>query len=239
MVNILLITDSRGRDIKSRIQTHQDLKHLNLELQYYPEATLETIQKKIERLQRGCRNNIWDHIIVIAGICNFTTRTKDRDRKPHIAYSNRNTEAICHTIDTLLNIHENIHICTITPAVLHKASDRQDTDIESEQLNLEEDISEVNQHIINQNIQKDRPTFDLAKLSTIRSVKKQGPKKKRIIRLNQHHLEDGVHPSSPLQELWIRYIKNMVIKITNAEYALEDDNTEDEDSGNFKRQPKN
>ena len=234
MTKILLITDSRGKGIKSRIQDHPDLSHIDWDIQIIPGATLENILKRIER---GNRRNTWDHIIILAGICSFTTKTSRRNKKPYIEYKVRNTEEICNTINSLLNIGNSTHICTITPAVLQKASERQDPEVETEQLNLEEDIAYVNQHIISRNIERDTLTIDLAKLSTIRSIKKQGNKRKRIIKLNTKDLEDGVHPSISLQENWTNYIKTMVHRLTNNEDALDDDSTEEEpEPWNFKRQ---
>ena len=120
MTKILLIAGSRGRGLRSRIQDHPDLNHFNWDIQVLPGATLDNILKRIER---GIRRNTWDHTIVLAGICSFTTKnnTTARNKKPLIEYKRRNTEEICYTIDALLNIDKSIHICTITPEVLQKS----------------------------------------------------------------------------------------------------------------------
>ena len=237
MITILLITDSRGKGVRSLIKDRPKLTSsgniINWDIQVLPGATLESIQKRIER---GNRRGTWDHIIVLAGICSFTSKSTGRGKKL-IEYKIRKLEENCRTIEELLE-KRNIHLCTITPAVLQKASDRQDQQVEIEQAHLEEDIADTNQFIIQKNIERDTPTIDLAKLSTIRSIKKQGNKKKRIIKLDKKDLEDGVHPSATLQESWTNRIIDFVEKITQDVIPPSDDySTEEEpETWNFKRQ---
>ena len=244
MARILVISDSRGRGIKHLLE-EQTPHHWNIvwEVQVLSGATLETIRKKVERGQR--RSN-WDCIIVIAGICNITRR-KARGQNRYLEYKERKVvetiEAIDKLIDSLGNI--NINICTITPASLKDYSEvrNNDPELETEQKQLEEDITEINKHIIERNIRRDQTTVNLAKLSQIRSLKKQGQTKKRIIKFNTKSLTDGVHPTVEHLREWATYIKDIIHKLLKTREPSEHESSQDdtsesepEDTGNFKRQ---
>ena len=84
--NILVISDSRGKNIKPLLIDNTPANHkIKWTTQVLPGATLENIQK---RLQRGTRRDNWDLIIVLAGICDFTSRSKE-NRNISLEYKTR------------------------------------------------------------------------------------------------------------------------------------------------------
>ena len=107
--------------------------------------------------------------------------------------------------------------------------------------NLIEDIEATNRHIIARNIRADRPTFDLSKQSYSLSLKRQGPKRKRITKFNDKELPDGVHPSITLEQIWAKYIAKVTIAILTKEErketTSEDEEADPQPSGSwdFKR----
>ena len=230
--NILVISDSRGKNIKPLLIDNTPITHkIKWTTQVLPGATLENIQK---RLQRGTRRDNWDLIIVLAGICDFTSRSKE-NRNISLEYKTRKTEEVRHIIDDLYNITPNLHIATITPASLLTYSNNREKDsqIEEEQTNLEEDIKSINNYIIDKNISRDKPTLNLAKISEIRSLKKQGNKRKRVIKYDYKELRDGLHPNTDLLQKWATCICNTVTKIVPSDDSSSD---EADDTWNFKRQ---
>jgi len=216
MAHILLISDSRGRGLKAKIQsfTSQDLE-INYEEIVLPGATLETIYKRITRSRRRQRTT-WDLIIINAGICNFTNRKFCRGNR-YLEYTTSKLDETRKTIDQILeNFGTQVHICTITPASLAKYStDRPEEtpQVKEEQDHLLKDIEEVNQHIVDRNIQKDCPTINLASNTYTRTLKKQGNKRKRIEKFSPKELEDGVHPTQKLQDIWAKLVATTIPKL--------------------------
>ena len=239
---ILFISDSRGRNIEPLLREHTPLGiDITWDVQILPGAGIESILKRVER---GLRRNSWNQIIVNAGICNLTKRITKEGQKC-IEYKVRNVDNVCSTIDQMIDaLGGKVTICTITPAILEKYSNVRETDpeIKIEQDHLDEDITTINSHIKRRNIERDTATIDLAKLSEIRSLKRQGKTKKRIVKLNPNCLRDGVHPTLELLESWAKYTTKMAVKILNLQIPAEDASTEDSedsDTGNFKRQRTN
>lgn len=237
MTRILVITDSRGKNIKPHLQENTpEGKSITWDVQVLPGATIETILKRIER---GKRRNHWHQIIVIAGICNITRRITSGSRN-YLEYKIRKVRETIEAIDQLLDIGEEVNICTITPASLKDySSEREnDPDLTLEQQQLEQDIEEINQHIIARNINKDSATINLAKLAQIRTLKKRSKASKRIIKFDTQKLRDGVHPTSAHLQEWANYICSMIPKITKNSELSEDETSEEEqgETWNFKRQ---
>ena len=237
---VVLYTDSRGRNLaKHLIQANPD-NNINFVVQILPGATLETILKRVER---SSRRDSWDLCIIIAGICNFTEKKINRGHR-YLQYTTRKATETKDIIDQILQSQGNkISISTITPAYLPKYSNyRKDQSLLTEQENLLQDIEETNLHIINRNIDRDQPSIHLARLSYTLSLKKQGPKHKRITKFIPEDLPDGVHPSSELEQRWAKYIlvqtKKIIAKNSTTEDTDSQDDTEEEgqDSWYFKRQ---
>lgn len=240
---VIIFSDSRGRNLAKHLhkvdQTDIDIKY---EVQILPGATLDTIQKRIER---SSRRYTWDLCIVLAGICNFTEKITNRNHR-YLQYKTSQLSETKTTIEQILrSSNDKLHLCTITPAALEKFSNfrKGDDTVQEEQLNLLKDIEEANRTIININIERDLPTIHLARLSYSLSLKKQGPTKKRITKFTPTDLPDGVHPSRNLEEKWAKYIAkqaNSIIRKNQAKLNEEQqDDTEDEaheESWNFKRQ---
>ena len=232
---VLVIYDSRGANLQELLEEQPDNSVINWTVKVYKGATLNTISSKL----RG-QHKKFGLIVVIAGICNFTTKTRVRTRNS-IEYPQRKKEDTIKEIDKLLERYNNkIHLCTITPADLLKRKDHDSTVTEEDQTNLEQDISETNQYIITKNNERDFPTIDLAYNSYTKSIKKQGPKKKRITKFTSKDLPDGIHPSEDLKRDWARYIAQRTPQIIAKIEAKLDDESSDSDkeqeSWRFKRQ---
>ena len=237
---ILFISDSRGRDIKPLLNNSSEKPdNIVWEVQVIPGAKLEDILKRVER---GRRRNKWDQVVICAGICNVTNRVVKGGRR-YLEYKNRQVEEICTQIDHILDdIGIISHICTITPAVIELYSNVRDGDpeLQTEQQHLYQDIETINNHIIERNIARDRTTIDLAKLSQIRSKKRQGSERKRIIKFNTKDVRDGVHPTPDLLQRWAHHINSKVRNILNKHEQTEDTETNESgesesESWNFKR----
>lgn len=249
-LRVVLYTDSRGRNLAKHLihlnqEDYQEV-NINFVVQILPGATLDTILKRIER---SSRRYSWDLCIILAGICNFTERTANKDHR-YLQYTHRKVNETKSIIDQILESQGNkVSISTITPAYIPKYSNyRSDQSIEQEQANLLEDIEATNQHIIDRNIERDLPSIHLARLSYTLSLKKQGQKHKRITKFNHDDLPDGVHPSTSLEQRWAKYIYTQTKRIIaknayklSQEDPNNDENTDEEtqDSWNFKRQKTN
>ena len=235
----LLISDSRGRGIKTQlIEKIPETNNITWDEIILPGATLERIQQRLERSQR---RNKWDLVIIIGGICNFTTRTVTK-RTRLLEYKTSKLDKAKEAINNIL-VQQGLktHICTLTPASLVKYSTEPTPQTITEQEELIKDIEELNNHIATKNIERDSPTIDLARQSYTSSLKKQGNKRKRISKFNDKDLEDGVHPSAELQDKWTTYMAQVISKIAHKirpEDQDESSSSEDEEteSWNFKRQ---
>jgi lysophospholipase L1-like esterase len=238
---VIIFSDSRGRNLAGHLTQVTSELNASFEVQTLPGATLDTILKKVERTTR---RHTWDLCIILAGICNFTEKVTSRQHR-YLQYKTRKVAEVKSTISNIIESQgTKVTICTITPAHLSKYSNhRKDIDnLQEEQDNLISDIDEANQHIIDLNISRDLPTINLARLSYTLSLKKQGPRNKRVTKFNPNELPDGVHPSTALEQRWANYITTQAEKIILKNLAKlnaeEDEDTEEEneDSWNFKRQ---
>ena len=241
VVKVKLFTDSRGRNLQHKLEEHSPPdNNVEWETHVLPGATLETVEKKIERTRR--REN-WDITIIIAGICNFTHRVTSRKGK-FLEYSQRKADSTQDEINRILqNLGETTYICTITPADMSKFSHQRngDADLEIEQQHLLEDIENTNRFIKEKSVERDTPTIDLAIQSYTKSLKKQGPKNKKIIKFSGKELPDGIHPSIALEETWAKYIIKVTTTIINKLNREPEDSTDESepDTGNFKRSRRN
>ena len=137
---------------------------------------------------------------------------------------------------------------SLTPASIIKYNSKLNskgaTDRDSEEHSqLIQDVEELNHFIATSNIRRDLPTIDLARQSYRASLKKQGNKKKRILKFTDKDLTDGVHPSNHLRETWANYMAPVVTKILkkmedkrNEETLSSETEEEEPESWNFKRQ---
>ena len=230
----MLITDSRGKDLEPLLLKY-NTRNYHWDIRVFPGATLQSIERKLAKYHAKA-----DIIIVLAGICNFTSKIRTRTRSS-IEYKVRRTEETKTTINSILDkFGRKTHICTITPADLSKQP-TPDTSSAEEQSNLLEDIEATNTHIKDLNITRDLPTIDIAINSYTKSLKKQGGKKKKIIKFTSKDLPDGIHPSASLKDTWAKYLT----KCTNnlADKLLRHDEPEpsteetssDEENWDFKR----
>ena len=233
---VLIISDSRGAGLQEAIDSQPSSNNIIWTVKYLPGANLNTISRRLTRIHKQ-----YDVIIVIAGICNFTTKVR-RSTRNSIKYPTRQKDNTIAEIETLLDrFAEKIHICTITPADLLKRQDPNSTATEEDQINLVQDIEDTNRHIIERNISRDFPTIDIARNSYSTSLKQQGPKKKRTSKFNSKDLPDGIHPNEKLKQDWARYITektpSIITKLTEKQQEQEDESTDSDSDNtwNFKR----
>lgn len=222
--NCLLLTDSRGTQLESLLNLKSCGSNTTIDwtVKSFPGATLETIAGRAENFHAN-----FDLIIVIAGICNLTTRIRTSS-KYKIEYRTRKADEVKLLIQNLLEkFGEKIHICTITPADLNKQHST-DVSISDQQSNLLEDIENINQFIIDSNICRDLPTIDLASNSYVKSLKKQGQKRKKIVKFSSKDLPDGVHPSLKLKEKWSKHLLAQTPKIFSKIQPIRQDHADSE-----------
>jgi hypothetical protein len=110
--SVLILTDSRGNGLEPLLQ--KQFRHkfeVDIHVTVYKGATLEQIKKKIDRLRRS-----FDLIIVIAGICNFTSRV-NKNSLNLLSYSQGEGENIVQSVITVIKelFEQNCMVSTITP----------------------------------------------------------------------------------------------------------------------------
>lgn len=223
---VLVISDSRGAGLQDLLNEQPGSSlSINWTVKEIKGATINTISRKIDRLHQN-----YKVIIVLAGICNFTTKHR-RVTRHTIEYPERRKDSTIEEIKNLLDKYiTKVHICTITPADLLKRQDPNSTVTEDIQKDLVQDISDTNQYIKTRNIDRDFPTIDLANNSTSHSLKTQGGKKKKIAKFTSKDLPDGIHPSLTLKRDWARYISQVTPNIIRKiEEKLEQDSSQSED----------
>ena len=256
VVNILIITDSRGRGLDGYLGERNNLNKL---LQDKIVITAETVIKpglKLEEAEREITRQClktrraFDHIFLLAGICNLTVKDHQTGR---VTYPNRDVKENCiAVIDRLVeNLGAKLHIATIAPVDLNKhytfRNGEAHGDLElmkSQQENLVEDCNEINQHIVDININRRLPTIHWAKQCML-TTKKRDRRTKKLRTTKKFvpkHLFDGIHPNEELKCTWFKLTVDHVsklISLENEEISEEkstDTSQEEEASWNFKRQ---
>ena len=240
---ILIISDSRGRDLEHYIPDYLQSAY-SFDFKIYPGITLQSLYNKIKRNRKS-----YSLQIVIGGICSLTEKSRDR-RKKSIKYntSSEKKREIKDTITKLISLNDHTTVATITPASLsdffkynNPSSNSRSTDVpdySSQQVNLDKDISEINQFIKDTCLDKDRVLVNLAKASYKQSKKRRGKKSIIHTRFYNKSLSDGVHPSSELKKAWSKIISGAIKTFLDFHPSLldsENSQTEEDDSWNFKR----
>ena len=150
-------------------------------------------------------NNDTKYIVILAGICDLTTRVRSHGIKC-LEYHSR--EAILGKIkQDITQLYSEfpgkVNIATIYPAsirnyYLHHNGIEPNCEDQTHQDTLNQDITDINDTIINCNIRTAIETIDLHRVFHSSSKKKKS--KKRVIKFEHKLLPDGVHPADTAQD---------------------------------------
>ena len=249
----LIITDSRGRDLKNFINTNESglNSHFDIEVRVRPGRKFEELKSELTTWRpttRLFKERTWDYAILAGGICNLTTKSNEEGRR-YLRYV-RDENTIQHIIDLTSELSskysDKINIVTIPPACLtnyfkHNNQGEELTADEitvhsEQQAALEEDINRINSTITSSNIAKETRTIDWAQKTYSSSLKKKRKRDNpdRVLKLKSSNLPDGVHPDEKLRNIWFQRVTAFMWKTVNN--INSDFQTEDE-SWNFKRKP--
>ena len=230
---ILLITDSRGRGLKNLLNNSLNHKYEIFE-NILSGSTIETLADWIETETN--RLGHLDAVILIGGICNFTS--KETYRTCHgqiniIRYQERiDTTQIRGRLEALIDqLQRRLIIATIPPASLIKYLEEQERrrgiripegergrlleDLASQQRDLEWDIEDLNKWIIEKNKELAKPTLDFHNQVYKTSKKKQRARSRRVRKFCDEDLRDGVHPNHSLLVKLCMRLDDTVTKTIN------------------------
>ena len=233
----MLCTDSRGRELGSII----NINRLNQKLcDINSEARVDSrifSGGKFEKLIEECnKHNNYDYFIIIGGICNLTSKCTLNGEKS-LTYTDRSrATGLLNSIDNAIQSLQNkLHIATIIPASLieyqryynrvnevhnNSAATKESLAQNQQQADLNKDCSNLNQHIINKNIERDYPTLPLHSKSFLstKKVDKRTKQKRTVWKFSSRNLVDGVHPDRQLKEAWALLIEEFIVKLARKRY---------------------
>lgn len=254
--NCLILTDSRGGGLSEYLnsQSYEEINTNSVEQEV--EIDVITIPgAKIQELARCIPAKIhekpYELIIIIAGICNFTTKEGKL-----LTYGESQKETVLEIIQDLRDTypHAILTFATIPPASLKKnarfLNDTHNFSFTAQQDLLIKDIKEVNNFIVEQNIIEDSPTLDWARPTFITSKKRKrkGKTARKVTKFTDRHLPDGVHPNEQLKTRWFKITHKFIVrKLAPTEErgtdatshsgssTDSDSDSSEKDYGNFKR----
>ena len=205
-VRINLLTDSRGRDIETRL-LHEIGSSINCEITFnvYPGATLEKLKN---RQTRG----LADLTVIIGGICNFTN-VHIEGQKRLVTYgldARERQERKDLTKRTILDLLENQGNCIVSTIAPAKLTPCERPSLESEQQALLNDLQEINHFIKEESEKRNIKFLNLAKTFYRSSRKRRGKERKTVWRLAEETLPDGVHLNAELKDRWAKIIATCI-----------------------------
>ena len=235
MLRIIIITDSRGSllaDCLSGRGLAEDYSPPALEelgklclltVKVYKGATVERLENKLPGLLREKQYHL---IVLLAGICNLPTVTKERQLKLlHYISEPERIDTIKQTFTRLDHKYKDrLHISRIIPACLstyfkhHNKDKTTPAYLETQQVALLDDIEEINSFITSINSRRGQERLDLDKKLVVQSRKtsktKTGERRKRTSRqtVKKELLPDGVHPSLELAKKWVDRLLAVLLK---------------------------
>ena len=205
---IRILTDSRGRGLEHRILSELDSsKNIRIIFNVYPGTTLEKLRHKLPRGQAALT-------LIIAGICNFTTSSKE-GRKRIVTYNTalnvrqERKDSIKSTILDLLDNYGSCIVSTIAPA---KLTTLDNLDQKDDQQALLADLQEINTFIKEESEKRNINILNLAKTFFLSSRKRRGKSRKTVWRFAEEALPDGVHLNPKLQDRWAKIIATCITK---------------------------
>ena len=216
---LIALTDSRGRGLRAYLDRNS--QNYDTTIKLLPGRTLQ----QIARVANNILPNYFDtnyYCVIHAGICSLTIRTAIGHptslRYPLIDREDKVREVI-ETITDLKETYKNrINICTIAPASLVKFFHTRHPGVplprglDEEQLALTEDIHTINSVIKQLNCDWQNPNINLCARFFSHSKKRLRKSKrrahKRVTKLKDCHLVDGVHFSDEIREVCFKLITN-------------------------------
>ena len=202
-MDVLVVTDSRGRGLSQLIHQEQRLNYWNIKVAYLPSSSLEKLA--VEVIQEEARAH-YDRIIIFGGICSLTEKvTIGREKRLHYTLDSNREQKVRGVIDTITDLYHRlpgkVSVCTIPPASLIKYytvyNPGKDLPIqlEEEQEQLLEDIGNINNIIRDQNRLAEQKTINTASRVYKHSIKryKNQNRTRRVTRFTDKDLPDGVH----------------------------------------------
>lgn len=262
-VCIILVSDSRGRGLKDFFLNSEDEWESEIRVieRCIPGADLHQLSSEVRRLVRQAEDRYPTYrtiAVLTGGICSFTSKFRKRGQEElYYLHTETRVDSIKQTFSDIWDYATSRGVymltSTIIPASLKKAAQSSkdkgrlirscfsDTDLESQQAKLEEDVDLVNKFIVESSHHR-LYYINLHKEICKTSIKKLGfteadKYKKRIVKYKYLHLHDGVHADEHLQGCIFRKILNACKNLAPAE-KRKDREVSEEPSGDkwdFKR----
>ena len=258
MDRVLVITDSRGRDIHNFLS-----KELYVTTKVLPGAKIQEIASvaKAEHVGKPFKLTV-----IAGGICNLTHRETSKSIKCLRYDTDEETrrtklEQIKNTVLELQDSIKPVIFCTITPASIVKyykhhnagkihqkqAPETPTTEYQEEQTALQTDVKIINDFLIENSINGNTKTVNWHKFSIRNSVtKNRRGRKKRIAKFVDTNITDGVHFNKYLKqkcfEETLKVIKKRIVEEPQNEEETDSElNTSQESisTWDFKRENKN
>ena len=259
MNHLILAADSRGVVLENYAATHSISKEYEIHQIIMPGGKISTISaainktiRKIKSINVHIEQNI--QIVMMAGICSLTEKFKhiNGTEVKYIRDTN-NIELIKQDISNLYhNMQKNqIHfkVAHFVPANLTKYTTFNQEKRKlttpfytaektiTQQQHLEEDITNINNHIshLNQQFHRYSVRWD-RDLISCKSKKRgrNGQIKKKIQTVSYKNLYDGVHANQILKDKWFYYLFQSIEK-DNTENKIDDSDSDCENTWDFKR----
>lgn len=208
-VSVLVVTDSRGSDLRGALQPVKIGSPCNIKVAFLPGANLEKIA--VETIQEE-RRNYYSRIIIFGGICSFTDKVDTQEEK-RLYYPLATSEAKKNrALETIKDLYrrfgDRINVCTVPPASLTKYyrvknhTDSLPEGIEEEEKKLLEDIEALNDEIRTINQEAGVTTLNTSSRVYKHSLKRYKNKAttRRVSKFSDENLPDGLHFNRQLKE---------------------------------------
>ena len=215
MMEILILGDSRIRDLKFRTDERARIRKISIS-----GATLFQLQKVGSRIIKYLKPHSKVIVIVIAGICNYSTKYVTKDEK--YCYYHGNTMNIQNMLASFLktlkqqkqeDVQVNLCFATLPPSKLKPPHIHCWDMMNKMQVDMEQDIMYFNNMIKRWNIKQHLPTLQLH--TTIMKKHKDKHNKKAY---DYKKIYDGIHPEKELLYQWSKILNSVIKSILNYHY---------------------
>jgi len=209
---VVILADSRGRGLADHLQTQQLVAGTEIIDCSLGGATVDLLTRKLQKL---CKDITSSQVIVVlyGGLCSLTTRTS-KPKQTQVIYNRAGqTHLVKSQIDLLITFCRSrgyeLIISTIVPCCLEDAKQSNislklldpslalPTDITTiQQVELEQDIVDINDHIISKASQQGLSYFNAHK-----HIQKQSRKGKRGRNHKAYDFRNRIHYNQKLSDL--------------------------------------